>query len=182
MKKLILFVAALVVSCWTVCPAREFDAKLMRFITIVDGKFAPEISGDEDEAVRMGFSVNDYIAYMQYINMLNAHTSPALTAPQNLFLQAFGVCRNDSLVLDIPLEKALRAGANVEGYYQTLQVLQQTNEMLSQLDSVEKRKMAKDFEKKQQELREMLTKYALDYPDSSAVKNILRSVGVYVNY
>ncbi len=180
MKKLILFVAALVVSCWTVCSAREFDAKLMRFITIVDGKFAPEISGDE--AVRMGFSVNDYIAYMQYINMLNAHTSPALTAPQNLFLQAFGVCRNDSVVLDIPLEKALRAGANVEGYYQTLQVLQQTNEMLSQLDSVERRKVVKDMEKKQQELREMLTKYAMEYPDSSAVKNILRSVGVYVNY
>lgn len=47
MRKLILFVAALVVSCWTVCSAREFDAKLIRFITMVDGKFAPEISGDE---------------------------------------------------------------------------------------------------------------------------------------
>ena len=83
--------------------------------------------------------------------------TPALTAPQNLFLQAFGVCRNDSVVLDIPLEKALRAGANVEGYYQTLQVLQQTNEMLSQLDSVERRKVVKDMEKNLKSLTETLS-------------------------
>lgn len=109
--------------------AQDFDAKLKRFITITDNKYIPEISCDE--AVKLGFTVNDYNRFEDYVRQLNVKTAPALTLPKNLFLCSFIEFDGDKTVLAIPLEKALRAGATAEGYYQTLEVIRANDEFLA---------------------------------------------------
>lgn len=118
--------AVAAIGSYSVACAQSFDAKLKRFITIEDNKYAPEIS--RDEAVKLGFTVNDYNRFVEYVGQLNIKTAPALTRPENLFLCSFIEYDGDKVVLAIPLEKALRAGATVEGYFQTLKVLDSMNE------------------------------------------------------
>lgn len=92
--------------------AQDFDAKLKRFITITNNKYTPEIS--RDEAIRLGFTVNDYNRFVEYVGQLNVKAKRSLTLPQNRFLNAFVEIDPDdgTLFLNIPLEKAIRAGGN----------------------------------------------------------------------
>lgn len=129
MKKLLTLIWALAaIGMCTSAGAQSFDAKLKRFITIQDGKYAPEVSCEE--AVKLGFTVNDYNRFVEYVGQLNVKTALALTLPENLFLCSFIDFDGDKAVLTIPLEKALRAGATAEGYFQTLEVIRANNAFL----------------------------------------------------
>lgn len=140
---------------------RDFNAKLKRFVTISGGKYAPEISCDE--AVKLGFTVNDYNRFVEYVGQLNIKTAPALTRPENLFLCSFIEYDGDKVVLAIPLEKALRAGATVQGYFQTLENLGAINEILAANEKKEKSGFIRETHLK-------MLEYAKQNPDSSAVK------------
>lgn len=84
MKTWIFWAAAILSVAWRpVVHAQDFDAKLKRFVTIADGKYAPEISCDE--AVKLGFTVNDYKRFVRYVEQLNVDDGQALTLPENLF-------------------------------------------------------------------------------------------------
>lgn len=160
---LLALIAATALS--TAALAQDFDAKLKRFILVDDGKYIPELTCDE--AVKLGFTVNDFNRYVAYVEQLNQHDAPALTRPENLFLASYLEVQNNKLVLTIPLEKALRAGATVEGYLQTMEFVNEINH-----------ESAMEWEK----LRDYLTQcqaksqaYAHQHPDSSAVQHIFRS-------
>lgn len=151
-------IALLSTSAW----AADFDAKLKRFIQVDKGRYTPELTCEE--AVKLGFSVNDYNQYVTYVGQLNQAVPPALTQPENLFLASYLEVQDNQLVLTIPLEKALRAGATVEGYNQTLE--------FARAASLEKdtkwAEMQQYLTRKQQELQQ----YARQHPDSSAVMSV----------
>lgn len=157
---LLAVIAAAVLS--TSAMAQEFDAKLKRFILVDDGKYTPELTCEE--AVKLGFTVNDFNRYVAYVEQLNQHDTPALTRPENLFLASYLEVQNNRLVLTIPLEKALRAGATVEGYLQTMEFVNEANNE----SSMEWKKL-RDYLTQHQKL---VQEFALEHPDSSAVKTV----------
>lgn len=164
MKKLftLVFVVAAIGSYSSAC-AESFDAKLKRFIMIEDNKYAPEIS--RDEAIKLGFTVNDYDRFVGYVDSMNVRTERALAIPKNLFLDAFVELDPQSgmFILNIPLEKALRAGASVEGYFQRLKVLDSMNENMSDDLRNEGISFLKNIHKDMMD-------FAIRNPDSSAVQ------------
>lgn len=162
MKRLLtLVLAILAISLCTSAIGQSFDEKLKRFVSIIGTTCIPEISCDE--AVKLGFTVNDYRHFIRYVDQLNIKTEPALSRPENLFLISFIEMKSGKQILNIPLAKAIRAGATVEGYYQTLEVLDFSNKNLpaDMLDELRNK-----IEKVQQELLD----FAKQNPDSSAVK------------
>lgn len=179
MKTWIFWVAAIwIVAGQPVVHAQDFDAKLKRFVTIADGKYAPEISCDE--AVKLGFTVNDYKRFVRYVEQLNVEDGQALTLPENLFLASFLESRGDTLVLAIPLEKALRAGATVEGYFQALEVARETDAYLKYgTDGVawtkaEREEMVQGFREHLAKFQQKLQEFARQHPDSCAVRVVFR--------
>ncbi|WP_281670669.1 hypothetical protein [Rikenella microfusus] len=162
MKKLVILLSLIVLPAWV--HGTDFDVKLKRFVTIADGKYAPEISCDE--AVKLGFTVNDYMRFVQYVEQLNVRDTPALTLPENLFLASFLEFRGDTLVLAIPLEKALRAGATVEGYFQTLEVVRTNNDLWAKESKTEQARNRGYLAEYQRKLQE----FARRHPDSCAVR------------
>lgn len=162
MKKMFTLIVVMVIAgLWGVASGQDFDAKLKRFVTITDNKYAPEISCDE--AIKLGFTVNDYNRFTDYVGQLNVKAAPALMLPENLFLCSFIEFDGDKVVLAIPLEKALRAGATAEGYFQTVENLHVMNEMVP---ADERKERVAFIRETQQKLRD----YARQHPDSSAVK------------
>lgn len=175
MKTWIFWAAAILSVAWRpVVHAQDFDAKLKRFVTIADGKYAPEISCDE--AVKLGFTVNDYKRFVRYVEQLNVEDGRALTLPENLFLASFLEFRGDTLVLAIPLEKALRAGATVEGYFQTLEVAQATDAFFRNgtdgvlMTKAEREEMRQGFKEHLAKYQRKLQEFARRHPDSCAVR------------
>ncbi len=173
MKKFVIFIVVTAIGIGWYRPiyGEEFDAKLKRFITIQDGKYAPEVSCEE--AVKLGFTVNDYNRFADYVGQLNEKTAPALTLPENLFLCSFIEYDGDTMILTISLEKALRAGATAEGYFQTLEIIRANNALLENEEFFPKGEQ----DKKREKLNDHLTKYrremlefARENPDSCAVK------------
>lgn len=162
MKKVFTLIAAIfATSLWTLAIGQDFDAKLKRFITISEGKYVPEIACDE--AIKLGFTVNDYNRFVGYVEQLNIQDAPALTSPENLFLASFLELDGDKVVLTIPLEKALRAGATAEGYFQTLENLDAMNEIFAPNEKKEKFEFVRDTHRK-------LLDFARQHPDSCAVQ------------
>ncbi|WP_294599111.1 hypothetical protein [uncultured Rikenella sp.] len=151
------------VSSYT-CPvfAQDFDAKLKRFITLDNGKYIPEISCDE--AIRLGFTVHDYHRFTDYVDRINIQKTPALNAPENLFLCSFIEFDGNKAVLTIPLEKALRAGATAEGYLQTLESLNAIN--AANLSDNDKEKLIRLL----RDTRQKMLDFARQHPDNCAVK------------
>lgn len=174
MKKLFTLVLAVAaIGSYSAAWAQSFDAKLKRFIMIEDNKYAPEVS--RDEAIKLGFTVNDYNRFVQYVDSLNIRKHYELTLPQNRFLEAFVEVdpKDGTLVLAIPLEKALRAGATAVGYWQTLEVIRANDASLVNEEFTPKSEQAKEREKRNEyfnKYKQEMMEFAIRNPDSSAVQ------------
>ena len=168
MKKLTTLLLTIIIS--TLCTfanENNFDEKLKRFITITNDEYVPEIS--LDEAIKLGFSVNDYNSFVRYTKKLNTNETHALTMPENAFIGSFIEYHDGKFTLKITQDRTLKAGATIEGYRQTLQMVEDHNKNLTEQD---KKEYLPIFLGVQSDLIE----YAKQNPDKSAVKEFQKSI------
>lgn len=118
-----------------------------------------------DEAILMGATINEYNSFLKYVDSLNTTKAP-LNLPQNAFLTSF--IQFDSISLNITREKALRAGASIQGYVQLLEYIKSLNSSISDKDF----EGFKDYISKAQNT---LLEYAKKNPGKSAVQEIYQT-------
>lgn len=162
MKKLFLSIMMLGASIG-LSGAQQFEPFLKTFVVNIEGKYMPEISSSE--AVMMGVSVDSYNAFVKYVETLNQEKVSSLTAPENLFLNAFMGVEDGIVVLNITREKALRAGASIQGYNAVMDYVKTLNTSMGpQAVAQLKEHLDKG--------RVDLIKYATENPDKSAVQKV----------
>lgn len=120
-----------------------------------------------DEAILMGATINEYNSFLKYVDSLNTTKAP-LNLPQNAFLTSFIQFDSESISLNITREKALRAGASIQGYVQLLEYIKSLNSSMSDKDF----EGFKDYISKAQNT---LLEYAKKNPGKSAVQEIYQT-------
>lgn len=156
---------------WTrTVPQLQFQTdmahQLRNFVTVTNGVYTPELA--QSDAINLGASVDDYTSYIAYIKALNrAEKVSVLNEPRNLFLQFFLMVNDDGVVvLNITRERALRAGASIQGYAQALEMAASANSGMGIPD------MIKGYREQLIEIRAKMFEFAEKNPSKSAVMEL----------